>query len=101
MEATFAEASANDHVARLVAKDFCGGDQMWKMKQVAESETGTAGCGTGTAGPHAASRILLAAPQAVSFDRPLEEMSRSSARGRVKSIRTATCVFRECAFGNM
>ena len=56
MEATFAEASANDHVARLVAKDFCGGDQMWKMEQVAESETGTAGCGTGTAGPHAASR---------------------------------------------
>ena len=73
MEATFAEASANDHVARLVAKDFCGGDQMWKMKQVAESETGTAGCGTGTAGPHAASRILLAAPQAVSFDTPLED----------------------------
>ena len=26
MEATFAEASANDHVARLVAKDFCGGE---------------------------------------------------------------------------
>jgi len=46
---------------------------MWKMEQVAESETGTAGCGTGTAGPHAASRILLAAPQAVSFDRPLED----------------------------
>ena len=73
MEATFAEASANDHVARLVAKDFCGGDQMWKMEQVAESETGTAGCETGTAGPHAASRILLAAPKAVSFDRPLED----------------------------
>ena len=59
MEATFAEASANNHVARLVAKEFCGGDQMWKMEQVAESETGTADCGTGTAGPRAASRILL------------------------------------------
>jgi hypothetical protein len=75
VEATFAEASAIDHVARLVAKEFCGGDQMWKMEQVADSETGTAGCGTGTAGPHAASRILLllAAPNAVSFDWPLED----------------------------
>ena len=73
MKAAFVKASANDHVARLVAKDFCRGDQMWKMEQVAESETGAAGCETGTAGPHAASRILLAAPMAVRFDRPLED----------------------------
>ena len=57
MEATFAEASANDHVARLVATDFCGGDQMWKIEQVADSETGTAGRAEGSQFRQAARRL--------------------------------------------
>ena len=73
MEATFAEASANDHVARLVAKDFCGGESNVENGAGGRVRDGYCWLRDGYCWAVRREPVLLAAPQAVSFDRPLED----------------------------